>query len=152
MKSKRFLYRSWFYLRVGYSTYIAFLIGFAANVIVIYKLAVADTILLSVFPRVSVFAIITVLVAAPISVVIGLMHMRRTGAYAADASVTTESNPYVYKVIPGKEQEVILPLSILTARGLLKMAGSDLTADEKREFEKVLAKADKLLAGHSVGK
>jgi hypothetical protein len=98
------------------------------------------------------FTIVAVIVSSPISIVIGLLHMRRTAAYAADASVSMEANPYVYKIVPGKEREVTLPLSILTSRILLKLAEDRLTADEKRELEEVLAKADKLLLGHSVGK
>jgi len=145
------IFRSWFYLRVGYGTYIAFLIGFVSNIIVIYKLAIADTSLVSVFPHLTEFAILAVVIASPLSVIIGLYHMRRTAAFAADATVSMEANPYVYKIIPGKEREVTIPLSIMTARVLLKLAGDKLTPEEKQELEEVLAKADKLLLGHSVG-
>jgi hypothetical protein len=152
MDLERIIFRSWFYLRVGYATYIAFFIGFLSNIIVIYKLAIAQTSLVSLFPHLTEFTIVAVIVSSPISIVIGLLHMRRTAAYAADASVSMEANPYVYKIVPGKEREVTLPLSILTSRILLKLAEDRLTADEKRELEEVLAKADKLLLGHSVGK
>ena len=151
MNFERILFRSWFYLRVGYGTYIAFLIGFLSNIIVIYKLAIANTSLVSVFPHLSEFTILAVLVASPISIIIGLYHMRRTAAFAADATVSMEANPYVYKIVPGKEREVTIPLSIMTTRVLLKLAGDKLTAQEKQELEEVLAKADKLLMGHSVG-
>jgi hypothetical protein len=152
MNFERILFRSWFYLRVGYATYIAFFIGFVSNIIVIYKLAIVGTSLVSVFPHLTEFTIVAILVSSPISIVIGLFHMRRTAAFAADASVSTEANPYIYKVVPGKEREVTVPLSILTARVLLKLGEDKLTADEKRELEAVLAKADKLLLGQSVGK
>jgi len=151
MNFERIIFRSWFYLRVGYGTYIAFLIGFVSNIIIIYKLAIADTSLVSVFPHLTEFAVIAALIASPISVIIGLFHMRRSAAYAAAATRTLEANPYVYKLVPGKEREVTVPLSILTARVLLKLAGDKLTAEEKRELEAVLTKADKLLRGHSVG-
>src|SRR5690348_596789 len=118
MNLERLIFRSWFYLRVGYGTYIAFLIGFLCNIIVIYKLAIAQTSLVSIFPHLSVFTAIAVVAASPISIIIGLFHMRRTAAYAADASVSMEANPYVYKIVPGKEREVTVPLSILTARVL----------------------------------
>jgi hypothetical protein len=151
MNFERIIFRSWFYLRIGYGTYIAFLIGFLSNIIVIYKLAIADTSLVSLFPHLTEFTALAIVVASPISVIIGLFHMRRTAAYAADASVSTEANPYVYKVTPGKEREVLVPLSIMTARILLKLAGDKLTAEEKQELEGVLAKGDKLLEGQSIG-
>ena len=151
MNLERIIFRSWFYLRVGYGTYIAFLIGFLSNIIVIYKLAIAQTSLVSIFPHLTVFTALAVVVASPVSIIIGLYHMRRTAAYAADATVSMEANPYVYKIVPGKEREVTVPLSIMTARVLLKLAGDKLTDEEKQELEGVLAKADKLLLGHSVG-
>ncbi len=132
MNFERIIFRSWFYLRVGYGTYIAFLIGFVSNIIVIYKLAIADTSLVSIFPHLTEFTALAVVIASPISVIIGLFHMRRTAAFAADASVSTEANPY-------------------TARVLLKLAEDKLTAEEKQELEGVLAKADKLLLGQSIG-
>jgi hypothetical protein len=151
MNFERIIFRSWFYLRVGYATYIAFFIGFVSNIIVIYKLAIADTSLVSVFPHLTEFTLVAILISSPISIVIGLLHMRRTAAYAADATVSIEANPYVYKITPGKEREVTFPLSIMTARVLLKLAGDKLTAEEKKEIEGVLAKADKLLVGQSIG-
>lgn len=151
MNFERILFRSWFYLRVGYGTYIAFLIGFLSNIIIIYKLAIANTSLVSIFPHLTEFTAIAIVIASPISIIIGLYHMRRTAAFAADATVSMEANPYVYKIVPGKEREVTVPLSILTARVLLKLAGDKLTPEEKQELEGVLAKADKLLLGQSVG-
>ncbi len=160
MKFSNLLYRSWFYFRMGYSTYIAFFIGFFGNIVVIYKLAVEPVILSnnypilqSLFPRLTTFMAATLIITVPASIYIGLYHMKRTGAYATETSVAVESNPYVYKVLPGKEQEVFLPLMILTARGLTKIMEQQhtFTTDERKEFETVLSKASKLLAGQVVG-
>ena len=154
MKFSNLLYRSWFYFRMGYSIYIAFFIGFFGNIVVIYKLAALDIpILQSVFPRLTTFMAAALIITVPASIYIGLYHMKRTGAYATETSVAVESNPYVYKVIPGKEQEVFLPLMILSARGLAKLMEQQqtLTTDERKEFETVLSKASKLLAGQGVG-
>jgi len=93
------------------------------------------------------------LVTVPLSVYIGLYHMKRTGAFAAEASVATESNPYIYKAMPGKEREVFLPLMILTARGLAKLMEQQqtLTTSEREEFQAVLSTANRLLEGQAVG-
>jgi hypothetical protein len=148
------LFRAWFYFRTGYGLYLAFLIGFASNIVVLYKLGVADNkYLLPIFPSLTVFGIVALIVASPIAIFSGLYHMKRTGAFAADAAVQTESNPYVYRAVPGKEREVFVPLMILTARGLAKVMDQmkTLSPEEKREFEDVLAKADILLKGQAVG-
>ena len=80
--------------------------------------------------------------------------MKRTGAYSAEASVLTESNPYVYRAIPGKEREVFLPLMMLTAKGLAKMLEQQhsMTLEDQREFQTVLDKANTLLEGASIGR
>ena len=148
------LFRAWFYFRTGYGLYLAFLIGFASNIVVLYKLGVVDNKYLApFFPSLTVFGIVSLIVAAPIAIFSGLYHMKRTGAFAADAAVQTESNPYVYRAVPGKEKEVFVPLMILTARGLAKVMEQlkTMTPEEKREFEDVLAKADGLLKGQAVG-
>jgi hypothetical protein len=148
------LFRSWFYFRTGYNTYIAFFIGFSSNVIVIYKLGISENKFLGpYFGSLTLFAILALLVLIPVSIATGLYHMKRTGAYAADASVATESNPYIYKVLPGKEQEVFLPLWMMTVRGLARLLEQEktMTADEKRELEDTLSKATALLQGQFVG-
>ncbi len=161
MKFSDFVYRSWFYFRIGYGTYIAFFIGFFGNIVVIYKLAVEPVIIQnnipllgSLFPRLTYFVAATLLITVPMSIYIGLFHMKRTGAYAAEATVAVESNPYFYKVAPGKEQEVVVPLMILTARGLAKVMEQQqaLSSEEKQEFEAILSKANRLLAGQVVGR
>jgi hypothetical protein len=147
-------FRAWFYFRTGYNLYLAFLIGFASNIVVLYRLGVTDNKFLApLFPSLTLFTIIGLLVALPFGILTGLYHMKRTGAYAADASVATEANPYIYKLIPGKEKEVFLPLWILTVRGLAKMLDQQRTMspEERDQLQKLLDKANALLEGQTVG-
>ena len=150
----KMLFRSWFYFRTGYSTYIAFFIGFASNIVVIYELAVKNNATFGqYFPRLTIFTIIALAITIPLCVSLGLYHMKRTGAFAADASVSLESNPYVYKLVPGKEQEVFLPLWILTVKGLAKLLDQQrtMTTEERKEMENLLEKSNALLQGQGVG-
>ncbi len=150
----KLLYRSWFYFRTGYNLYLAFLIGFASNIVVLFKLGVADNKYLApLFPSLTVFTIIGLLFAVPVGIFTGLYHMKRSGAYAADASVSLEANPYIYKVLPGKEAEVFLPLWVLTVKGLAKVLDQEktMTAEERKEMQTLLEKANALLKGQGVG-
>ena len=154
MNLRRLIFRTWYYFRIGYGTYVAFPLGFVSTVIVIYELSLKDIPQIQqYFTHLYIFAIATLLIIAPVSIYAGLYHIKRTGAYSAEASVLTESNPYVYKAIPGKELEVFLPLMVLTARGLAKVMVQQnaMTSEEQREFQKVLEKANMLLEGASVG-
>ena len=151
----KLLFRAWFYFRQGYNLYLAFLIGFASNIVVLFRLGVEPNgVLHSIFPSLGIFTAVGLLVAIPIGILAGLYHMKRTGAYAADASVATEANPYVYKVVPGKEKEVFLPLWILTVRSLARMLDQQktMTVDERKEMEDILNKANSLLEGEYVGR
>ncbi len=154
MNFRKALFRAWFYFRTGYNLYLAFLIGFASNIVVLFRLGVSDNKYLSaVFPSLTVFTVVGLFVAIPVGILTGLYHMKRTGAFAADASVSMEANPYIYKLVPGKEKEVFLPLWVLTVRGLAKMLDTQktFTSEERRELEDLLNKADALMEGQNVG-
>ena len=154
MNIKRLIFRAWYYFRIGYGTYIAFPLGFASTMVIIYELALKDVPAIDIyFKHLYTFGIAALLVLTPISIYAGLYHLRRTGAYSAEASVLTESNPYMYKAIPGKEREVFLPLMVLTAKGLAKMMEQQhsLSSEERKEFQTVLDQASALLEGASVG-
>jgi hypothetical protein len=156
------IFRAWYYFRTGYATYIAFILGFVQAIIIIYSLSIKPAIesggsvgsfLGQIFPHLTNFAIVAILIGTPICIYLGLLHMKRTGAFAADASVSTESNPYVYRVVPGKEQEVFLPLWILTTQWLAKLLEQQntMSKEDKEMFSHVLAKANGLLTGEPIG-
>jgi len=74
--------------------------------------------------------------------------MKRTGAFAADASLSTEQNPYVYKVVPGKKRN---SLPHPCADPLVKiLEHQPITDEEKREFEEAIAKTYRLLEGRRI--
>jgi hypothetical protein len=154
MNLTRMIFRSWYYFRIGYGTYVAFPLGFVSTMIVIYQLALVNVPYLhQYFPHLYVFGIVALVILGPISIYAGLYHIKRTGAYSAEASLLTESNPYVYRAVPGKEREVFLPLMMLTAKGLAKMMEQQhsMTSEEQKEFQTVLDKANALLEGASIG-
>jgi hypothetical protein len=149
----KLVFRAWFYFRQGYNVYLAFLIGFASNIIVLYRLGVADIGWLhDIFPSLGVFVVFGLLIAIPLGIFAGLYHMKRTAAFAADASVSTEANPYAYKTL-GKEKEVFLPLWILTVRGLAKLLEREetMSTEDRNELTEILKKANALLEGQYVG-
>ncbi len=151
---RKVVFRSWFYFRTGYNTYIAFFIGFASNIIVIYRLGISENPTVSAyFHGLLLFAVLALVVLVPVCISVGLYHMKRTGAFAADASVSTESNPYIYKLVPGKEREVFLPLWVQTVKSLAKVLEQQkaLTAGERSELQETLNKANALLEGEYVG-
>jgi len=154
MNLSRLIFRSWYYFRIGYGTYVAFPLGFASTMIVIYQLALVNVPYIhQYFPHLYVFGLVALLILGPISIYAGLYHIKRTGAYSAEASLLIESNPYAYRAVPGKEREVFLPLMILTARSLARMMEQQhsMTLEDKKEFQTIFDKARVLLEGASIG-
>lgn len=113
MNVRRFLFRSWYYFRIGYSTYLTFLLGFATTLVTVYYLAINSIpALKSVFPSFLLFAIIAIGIGVPLSVLAGFVHFQRSRAYSAEVDIGVEANPYYYKVTPGKEREISLPMTV----------------------------------------
>ena len=120
---RQFLFRSWYYFRIGYGTYLTFLLGFATTIVTVYYLAINNIpALKSVFPSFLLFGLLTIGVGVPLSVLAGYVHFQRSRAYSSEVDIGVEANPYYYKVTPGKEREISLPLSIASIDMGLAMA------------------------------
>ena len=151
---KRLVYRSWFYFRQGYGTYITLPMGIASALVVFYELSIKNIPALRPYiPSLTVFALEALVAFVPVSIALGLYHIKRTGVFATDIALQTESNPYVYKIVPGKEQELYLPLNIFVVKGLAKLLDQQTTmsAEERKEVEEILVKANSLLEGQMIG-
>ncbi len=148
-KPRRLLYRSWLNFRIAYGRYVALLLGIANTIVLLYRLGVRDIGFLSeISPFLTVFAMTAIAVAVPVSTGFCLYHTKRTGAFAANASLSTEQNPYVYKVVPRKK-ETLYPRPC--ADPLVKiLEHQPVTDEEKREFEEAIAKTYRLLEGRRI--
>jgi len=155
MRFLEFVFRIWYYFRIGYGTYLSFFVGFFTFVSTTYYLAVTRLpFLQGVFTHFYAFIVFAILMIIPLGVLIGWFHMKRTLAYPTEISIGVEANPYNYIAIPGKELEVYTPgwiLMLTTLRRILEKEDM-LSAEEKREFEEVVRKMEKLLKGEVVGK
>jgi len=149
------MFRSWYYFRVGYGTYITFPIGYVTTLVTIYYLAIRNVPgLLDVFSRFLVFGVVATAIGFPLSVVIGWAHMKRTEAWKSEVEVGYEAHPYNYKLPPGYNVEVTYPLfkELLTAsKDILDEQGL-LDDTRSRRIEELIQKLDLLLQGGYVGR
>jgi hypothetical protein len=147
-------YRAWYYFRMGYSTYLTFLLGYVSTLITVYYLAVKNMPpLLDLFPHFAEFAIIATVVGVPLAVLIGWVHLKRSRAFSSEADIGVEANPYYYKWPPGYWMEVIGPvyLEMLAELKRLLEANKLLAADEKSRIEDLERKLKTLNEGGYVG-
>ena len=147
-------YRLWYYFRIGYGTYLTFLLGYASTLVTVYYLAVKNIpSLLDLFPKFNLFAILATLIGAPASMAIGWLHLKRSLAYSSETEISVESNPYNYKLAPGITTEVNMPADLFQLQILRKLAESHnlLTEDQKKQFDELEGKYLVLLKGGYVG-
>jgi hypothetical protein len=150
----KFHTRLWYYFRVGFSTYLTFLLGYVSTLVTVYYLAVKNLpALLSIFPHFAPFAIIATALGAPVSAVIGWAHFKRTSAYTSEQDITVEANPYTYKLPPGYNREAYFPayLELLTQMKRLIEAQGKLSSEEKSHIESLERNLRLLIAGGFVG-
>jgi hypothetical protein len=156
MRSKiRYSARLWYYFRVGYSTYLTFLLGYTSTLVTVYYLAIKNLpSLLDLFPHFVPFAIIASVIGAPLSVLIGWVHLKRSPVFSSEADIGVEANPYTYKLSPGVWREVFAPTyqELLVQQKALLAAQNLLTDEEKSRIESLERKLQTLIDGGFVGR
>lgn len=150
----RFLTRLWFYFRIGYSTYLTFLLGAVNTLVVVWYLAIKDIPLIEeIFGHFIPFAVVVTLVGGPASIAVGWAHYKRTSAYTSEVDIQVEANPYNFMLMPGKEKEVWAPMYLEYLVLLRKLAqrGDLLDAEDVSRVEALERKLKRLLEGGFAG-
>jgi len=122
-KSKRVILRSWYYFRVGYSTYLSLPISLVGWSSAIYYLAIKNLPFLeSLFPRFHYFVTFGIIVFPPLAICLGWCHFKKLfrSFFKAELDIHVESNPYATEVVT----PIVLPrLKLL--RQIAKQHGID---------------------------
>lgn len=146
-------FRGWFYFRMGWSTYFAFIFAAINTLVTTYYLAIKDVPSLKLlFPSFAAYVGIITAIGIPLLIGIGYVHFKRSPAYSAETDISAESNPYYYKLPPGYTIEVLYPLFQTLTNLLLKIANNQkLTELELQEIQELQKKIDILIKGGHVG-
>ena len=127
----------------------------AINVLTVtYFLAIENyPVLQAIFPTFGHYIIIIVGVGVPLLVLVGYFHYKRSQAYAAEADINIEANPYWYKIPPGWNKEVVFPLYHNMINLMLKMSKNEkLTTDELEKMSDLQKSLSDLIDGGYIGK
>jgi hypothetical protein len=150
----RLVYRAWYYFRLGYSTYLTFLLGYFSTLVTVYYLAVRNMPpLLDLFPHFLEFAVLATVVGAPLAVVIGWIHLKRSRLFSSEQDIGVEANPYIYKLQPGWMKEAWTPVMLTQLRLLSKLSERSglLTDPERKAIADLEGKMLTLMSGGYVG-
>ena len=140
-------FRGWYYFRMGWTTYFAFILAAINTLTVTYYLAIENIpILQTIFPTFVTYVMIIVSIGIPLLIAIGYIHYKRSAAYSSETDVIAESNPYNYKLPPrGWNQSVNYPLYLLLTEMIIKSSKNEQFSDEELLEIKNLQKKIKLL-------
>jgi len=150
---KRFLFRQWFYLRMGYSTYWAFFIMGINTITITYFLAIERAPFLeAIFPTFMHYVLAITAVGIPLLILTGYVHYKKIPGFKSEMEVNMESNPFVYKLPPGYQLKVMMPYQRLQSEILLKISrGEKITEEEIIKMKKIQNDMDTLLKGGYIG-
>ena len=145
-------YRIWFYFRMGWSTYFAFIFAAINTLVVTYYLAIEKIPQLeAIFPTFGHYVVILSSALIPLLVLIGWSHYRKTAAYGSEAEVQVETNPYIYKLPPGWNQEALFPTLLKMTEFMIKFSNNEKFDDKNiEELNELQKKLDFLIKGGKV--
>lgn len=150
-----FVARVWYYFRIGYATYLTFILGALNTLVVVWYLAIREVPAIeSFFGHFIPFAIVATLVGVPLSVCTGWVHLKRSPAYSSEQDISVEANPWYYKLAPGWQREAFAPvyLELLVELSRLLDAQKLLTDEDRHRIETIQRKLEILVNGGTVGK
>ena len=117
---KNTTFRGWYYFRMGWSTYFAFIFAAINTLTVTYFLAIENyPILKEVFPTFMHYIIIIIIIGIPLLTLIGYVHFKRTPSFRSESAVNFESNPFARRTLINSELTLKINQELITL--LLKM-------------------------------
>ena len=103
-----------------------------------------------IFPT---FVHTAVCIGVPLLVFVGYVHYKRSAAFAAEADINIESNPYWYKAPPGWNKEVVFPFYLNMINLMIKMSKNEkLTSEEIEKLSDIQKSLSTLIDGGYIGK
>ena len=125
-------FRAWYYFRMGWATYFAFIFAAINTLTVTYFLAIENyPSLQAIFPSFIQYTVIIALIGVPLLVLIGYIHFKRTPSYRSEAAVTFESNPFARRTLINSELTLKINQELITL--LLKMQKGEKINDDVLE-------------------
>ena len=107
-------FRAWFYFRMGWATYFAFIFAAVNTLTVTYFLAIENYPSLQVvFPSFVYYIVIVSLIGVPLLVGIGYIHFKKSPSFRAESAVFFESNPWALRDLVNSEYNLVLSFKIL---------------------------------------
>jgi len=113
-------FRAWYYFRMGWATYFAFIFAAVNTLTVTYFLAIENyPSLQTIFPSFIHYIVIIIFIGVPLLILIGYVHFKRTPSYRSESAINFESNPFARRTLINSELTLKINQELITL--LLKM-------------------------------
>jgi hypothetical protein len=139
--------------RQFYSAYIALFIAVSNWITIQYTLLLENIpIFNTLFSQLWVFLIVATVVFTVISI-LGGHYIHRKRQFRLEQAVAIEENPYLYRSAPGKERDLMIPISILHLEAIetILRSSNNMTEEKKKQIEAFRQELIKLSKGQTIG-
>ena len=128
-------FRGWFYFRMGWSTYFAFILAAINTLTVTYFLAVDNYPALKIiFPSFEIYVLILISIGVPLLIFIGYSHYKKTKAFRSEMDILVESNPFLRRTTVNTD--IILRFNLRLTDLILKLSKDTISEDELNDMKK----------------
>ena len=133
MKVLDVIFRSWYYLQLGWQMYFSIIFAFINIITVLYAFVVSDLVILqNIFPSYASFAIFISILIPILCVIFGYKHIK-SRARRAEVDIRYEVDPY--QIRRTVNSQLILESHLILNKLIFKKKNSEkLTSDEYNSF------------------
>ena len=142
-------FRGWFYFRMGWSTYFAFILAAINTLTVTYFLAVDNyPALKMIFPSFEIYVLIIISIGVPLLIFIGYSHYKKTKAFRSEMDVLIESNPFLRRNTVNADINLRFNLRLIDL--ILKLSKDTISKEELKDMEKIKSEIIELVKNRSL--
>jgi len=129
-------FRGWYYLRMGFTAYFAFILAAINTLTVTYFLAIENyPELMAVFPSFEIYILIITSVGIPTLIFIGYSHYKKTKAFSSEMDVMVESNPILRRNLVNVDINLRFNITLIDL--LLKLSKDTISEEELSQTKKI---------------
>ena len=133
MKVLDVIFRSWYYLQLGWQVYFSIIFAFVNIITVLYAFVISDLVILqNVFPSYTTFAIFISVLIPILCLIFGYKHIK-SRARRAEVDIRYEVDPY--QIRRTVNTQLMLHVHLILNKLIFKKKNSEkLTSDEYNSF------------------
>ena len=142
-------FRGWFYFRMGWSTYFAFILAAINTLTVTYFLAVDNYPTLKIiFPSFEIYVLIITSIGVPLLIFIGYCHFKKTRAFRSEVDILVESNPIIRRNTVNTDINLRFNLKLIDL--ILRLSKNTVSEEELKDTKKIQIEITDLIKNRSL--